>query len=632
MNRVFHLAVLGWLAMGAALLAEEPSKPADEVLAGLRKFFVATARADGSFQPGVDPEYAGMSDSAHSDIAAVTYACTLHKTFGWKLPHEEQTIAWLHSRQKESGEFVNVAGTVDPTSAEGKTYNTTQGLVALHALGQKPKHDPLPIFEDILKADYKTLPAYSTSFFPLAYLCAGKPIPAKADRGIRELMVQDDDGYLNNHIAATFHASHYYALVGEPTPKSRQMVERALRDQRPDGSWLANMPSRDRHATFDAVFTLLHEGTGRDDCKAAIDKAAKWALSCQNDDGGFGHYPGSTSDADANYFQIGTLVMAGYLKMVDPRPRDPDLLSWGHAMPTKSRSGAERSIVEVQGWVGGVALDEKSKRIATAQSDGVAAVYEIGQSKPIAVLKGHRDIVSSVAFGTGNTLVTGSYDKTAAVWNLEDLSKPQSILRGHQGAVLSVAMSPEWEGIATGSIDGTIRIWNAKTGEPEGVLRGHKSWVNSVKFAQDQFLVSGSSDGTVKVWSIATAQCLQTIPASKAEVRTVAVSPDGKYIAAGMRYGTIRVWRVSDWKELWSVEKLAGDVWALEFAPDGSLVSGNGDWNKPGKVSVWNATDGKLIRSYEHTGEVLSIAVGKKTIVAGGGDKAISLRPSRSAR
>ena len=245
------------------------------------------------------------------------------------------------SRQKPGGEFVNVAGTVDPASPQGRTYNTTQALVALQALGVKPRFDPLPVFEEILKQDYKTLPAYSTSFFPLAYLCAGKPIPEQADRSIRALMVQDDDGYLNNHIAATFHASHYYSLVGETTPKSGPMVARTLRDQKPDGSWLLNLPSRDRHATFDAVFTLLHEGHGRADCRAAIERAAQWALSCRNADGGFGHFPGSTSDADAVYFQVGTLVMAGLLQPADPLPSDPHLLSWGHLMPLRQKAASD---------------------------------------------------------------------------------------------------------------------------------------------------------------------------------------------------------------------------------------------------------------------------------------------------
>lgn len=313
---------------------EARTATSEEVLAGLRQFFTKTARADGSFANGVKPQYRGMSDSAYSDLAAVTYAVTLHKTFGWKLPREELTRRFLLSRQQPNGDFFNVTGTVDSKSAEGRVYNTTQGIVALRALGTKPRYDPLRVFEEILQQDYKSLPAYSTSFFPLAYLAYGQSIPVEADRRIRATMLQAPDGYLNNHIAATFHAAHYYRLVGEPTPMAERVVERVLRDQKRDGSWLLNLPSRDRHATFDAVFTLRQLGHERVDCRAAIERAARWALSCRNADGGFGHFPGSMSDADANYFQVGTLVMAGFLKPVEPLPNDPHLLSWGHLMPT----------------------------------------------------------------------------------------------------------------------------------------------------------------------------------------------------------------------------------------------------------------------------------------------------------
>ncbi len=333
-RRPLSYALVGLVLLSEPCRAAEPVKPED-VLAGLRDFYKKTARDDGSFRPGVDPEYEGMSDSAASDLAPVTYAVVIHKTFGWPLPDEKRTIAFLQGRQKEDGAFVNVAGTNDPRSPSARIYNTTQGLVALHALGVKPKYDPMPVFEQVMKGDYKDLPPYSTSFFPLAYRAAGKPWPKEFDRRVRALMVQADDGYLNDHVAATFHAAHYYALMGEPTPKAGAIVRRMLREQKPDGSWLLNPPARDRHAGFDAVFTLKHLGGDSAECRKAIARAAGWALSCRNTDGGFGHFPGSPSDADAVYFQVGTLVMAGYLKPVTPPPPDAELLAWGHLMPVR---------------------------------------------------------------------------------------------------------------------------------------------------------------------------------------------------------------------------------------------------------------------------------------------------------
>ena len=610
--------------------AQTSAPAADDVLAGLRQFYRATARADGSFQPGIDPDYIGMSDCAASDLAAVTYAVTIHKTFGWQLPHEAKSIAFLLSRQRKDGSFFNVGGTYDPNSAEARCYNTTQGLVALHALGIKPRFNPLPVFDELLKRDYKTLPPYATSFFPLAYLCAGKSIPEKADRAIRALMVQDETGYFNDHIAATFHASHYYNLVGEATPKSEAMVARILRDQKRDGGWLLNMPSRDRHAAFDGVFTLVHEGHGRADCRAAIQRAARWALSCRNPDGGFGHFPGSTSDADAIYFQVGTLVMAGFLPPVNPLPKDPHLLSWGHLMPVAdSRQNGARFALKVPGWASSVAFSPNGSRVAVGSADKLARVFDAISARELSMLQGHQDYVASVCFDPeSKRLATGSYDHTAAIWDVRS-SKIQHKLVGHGGAVLSVAFSPDNAALATGSVDGTIKLWDVATGRNTATLSGHRSWVNSVAYRADgSWLVSGSSDGTVRVWSGASQKLVQSLAAGKAEVRCIAVSADGKQIAAGLRYGTVKVWDTSDWQVRYVLKAHEGDAWSVAFSPDAKLLaSGGGDWNRGGLVKLWQLSDSKPLARFQHTGEVLSVAFSPdgKSLAAGAGDGTVKV-------
>jgi geranylgeranyl transferase type-2 subunit beta len=609
--------------------AADPVPTADAILRGLKEFYRKTARPDGSFRPGGDPEYRGMSDSAYSDLAAVTYAVTIHKTFGWRLPHEDKTAEFLLSRQKPSGDFFNVTGTVAPESAEGRTYNTTQGLVALHALGRKPRYDPLPVFEAVLQEDYKQLPAYSTSFFPLAYLCAGRPIPEKANRCIRALMVQDETGYLNDHVAATFHASHYYGLIGEETPRAKEMVARILRDQKPDGSWLLNMPARDRHATFDAVFTLLHEGDDSPACRAAIGRAAGWAFSCRNADGGFGHCPGSTSDADAVYFQVGTLVMAGVLKPAEPLPRDPHLLSWGHLMPVaRKREHAPRLSLALPGWVASVAFSPTGDRLAIASAGKMARIVDARTGRELATLQGHEDAVASTHFHpVENLLATGSYDHTAALW---DAASGQRLHRlvGHRGAVLAVAFSPDQATLATGSIDGTIKLWDVSTGRLRNTLAGHRSWVNVLAYGPGgDRLFSGSSDGSIIVWSAKTGVPLRTIIATNAEVRSIAVSADGVHLAAGLRYGTVKLWTIVDGKERLSLPG-HGDMCAVAFSPDGKfLATSEGDWNRGGIINLRDIATGNSFLRFQHTGEVLSLAVSPdgRTVAAGAADKSVKL-------
>src|SRR5262249_36106041 len=217
MRTVYHYSAPLVLA-GALLFASLTPSAADEgtasgatpgeVLSGLKTFWQKTALPAGSFRPGVDPTYQGMSDSAYSDLAPTVYGVILHKTFGWELPHPAKTREFLLGRQGPDGAFANILGTADPKSAQARAYNTTQGLVALRALGARPRHDPLPVFAAVLEEDYKKMPLYMTSFFPLAYLAAGQEIPPEADRKIRALMAgaQGADRYLHEHVAAPVHA------------------------------------------------------------------------------------------------------------------------------------------------------------------------------------------------------------------------------------------------------------------------------------------------------------------------------------------------------------------------------------------------------------------------------------------
>src|SRR5262245_6425792 len=136
LHRLAWAACMALIVPGMSIGAEPTP---ERVLTGVRDFFAKAARDDGSFRPGVDPKYPGMSDSAASDLAPTAYAVILHKTFGWPLPNENKTREFLLSRQQaDGGAFVNVGGTMDPKTAPARVYNTTQGLVALRALGSKP--------------------------------------------------------------------------------------------------------------------------------------------------------------------------------------------------------------------------------------------------------------------------------------------------------------------------------------------------------------------------------------------------------------------------------------------------------------------------------------------------------------
>ena len=328
------LCLAGGAALGLfrapAAPAAQPGRLARETLAFIRR----CRRADGGYDPSPDPAYPGNSDTGLSDLAAVTYAATLAKTMGWRLPDAKQSIRFLQGRQQPDGSFANVKGKMDPKSDLAVLYNTVQGVVALRALGARPNLDPGQVPDRFFAGDaFKKLPWYTTSFFPLFYAALERPMPAAYDRALREwqLASQAPDGYLGDHVAATFHLAHYFRLAGQSPPRAREMVARVLRDQKADGGWNIKAPDWDVHACFDAVFILRQLGGGSEAVRQAIQKAADWAMSCRTPEGGFSHYPGWHSDMDAVYFQFGTLIQAG---RVPARTglAEGRTLSWGHAM------------------------------------------------------------------------------------------------------------------------------------------------------------------------------------------------------------------------------------------------------------------------------------------------------------
>ena len=330
---------LGGISLGLATCTKRDI----EVLAGVKDFIYNTANKDGSFRPGVDLNYQGNSDTALSGMAAPAYATIISETFGWTLPYPDATIDFLLSCQKEDGSFYPPTGSMDHDTPLARLYNTVQGVVALRLLGSQPRYDTMPVISWFFKEDeFTELPLYTTSFFPLYFTAMGKTMPDHIDKRMREYILneQTDDGYLRDHVANTFHAAHYFRMIGEPTPRAEVMVDRVLKDQKEDGSWSLWEPDWDVHACFDALFILRQLGTADDPrIITAYQKAIDWILTCRKKDGGFSHFPeGATSDMDAVYFHVGALVEAGYLQMKQ-NIENEEILGWGHAMnPRKTYS------------------------------------------------------------------------------------------------------------------------------------------------------------------------------------------------------------------------------------------------------------------------------------------------------
>jgi len=120
--------------------------------------------------------------------------------------------------------------------------------------------------------------------------------------------------------------------------------------------------------------------------------------------------------------------------------------------------------------------------------------------------KGHKDGVMCLQYHTSLTspsypvLITGSYDRSVKVWNLDTGNEVRTLL-GHTRAVRALQFDQML--LFTGSMDGTVRMWNWKAGECLRVLEGHTDGVVSLNY-NGYLLASGSADSTINVWNFRT--------------------------------------------------------------------------------------------------------------------------------
>jgi WD40 repeat protein len=111
-------------------------------------------------------------------------------------------------------------------------------------------------------------------------------------------------------------------------------------------------------------------------------------------------------------------------------------------------------------------------------------------------------VVYAIAFNNpfGDKIVTGSFDKTAKLWDAET-GECLHTLRGHQTEIVALSFNPQSTMVATGSMDNTAKLWAVDTGEELASLLGHQAEIVSLCFNNEgDKIITGSFDHTTKIW------------------------------------------------------------------------------------------------------------------------------------
>ena len=237
----------------------------------------------------------------------------------------------------------------------------------------------------------------------------------------------------------------------------------------------------------------------------------------------------------------------------------------------------------------------------TLQGD-IALRHVLRQHPRILARLDHGGAVWAVAFSPdGAWVATGSSDGSARVF---DAATGVARARlDHGRAVWAVAFSPDGAWVATGSSDGSARVFDAATGAERARL-DHRGTVESVAFSPDgAWVAAGSLGGSVRVFDAATgverARLDHDVP-----VRAVAFSPDGAWVATGSSDGSARVFDAATGAERARLDH-RGTVESVAFSPDGAWVAAG---SLGGSVRVFDAATGVERVRLNHGLSVWSVA------------------------
>ncbi|KAL9087553.1 MAG: hypothetical protein Q9159_003569 [Coniocarpon cinnabarinum] len=149
---------------------------------------------------------------------------------------------------------------------------------------------------------------------------------------------------------------------------------------------------------------------------------------------------------------------------------------------------------------------------------------------------GHQNGVMCLQFND-SILATGSYDGTIKVWNI-DSGQELHTLRGHTDGIRCLGF--QGNKLASGSLDRTIKMWDLETGGELYTLPGHTAGVIGLHF-EGQYLASASADHTIKVWNYA-AQDHFTIEGHTDWVNTVRIDARSRTLLSCSDDGTACLW------------------------------------------------------------------------------------------
>ena len=229
-------------------------------------------------------------------------------------------------------------------------------------------------------------------------------------------------------------------------------------------------------------------------------------------------------------------------------------IGWSPADPGKnsiriynSIDGKFHDLMKHSGDITSFAVS-KQGLLASGSYDWSAKIWEPFSSQNLHTY-GSGAIVHCVGFlPDGKTFVCGNQKGEIQFWEITqdkpDSRKPDKVF--HNPCPLSSLLVMQDGKIATGSIDGVVRIWDSSEIPEKALkkeLRGHFEYVSALAERPDHILVSGSGDKRMILWDTDTGESWASPQEHTNKIHAVAVFDDNS-VLTGSLDGTVKLWTV----------------------------------------------------------------------------------------
>ena len=190
-----------------------------------------------------------------------------------------------------------------------------------------------------------------------------------------------------------------------------------------------------------------------------------------------------------------------------------------------------------------------------------------------------------------------------------------------------MAMSPDGKSLLTAGTDGTVKIWNARSGHLLQESRVDALFWSAAFNPDGTHAVLGGNAGDLWIWPIRNGSP-QRLQGHKdpSLVLSVAFSPDGTLCASSDSNAGIKIWNTRDWTTHARLEGHTIPVLSLAFSPDGrTLASGTGlEWELlPGEVKLWDVRTGHSLATFAEMSGPVTFDPKGRWLATSGQDRAL---------